>query len=234
MFKKIFMAAVLAGVIGGLSVTILQEFTTTPLILQAEELENLRTGEIAIHPVPAVVASSLSDAYVDVSTDIGSRIERVIFTTIANVLTGIGFALLLVASIALYGRSVEGRKGVIWGAAGFAIFSLAPALGLPPEVPGSMTAELGARQSWWFFCVAATGAGLWAIVFRRGAIWTIAGLSMVAVPHVFGAPQASEGGGASPPELAAHFAASSLVTAAVFWCALGWLSATFWVRFNNQ
>ena len=63
---------------------------------------------------------------------------------------------------------------------------------------------------------------------------SILGLSMVAVPHVFGAPQASEGGGASPPELAAHFAASSLVTAAVFWCALGWLSATFWVRFNNQ
>lgn len=228
------MAAVLAGVIGGLSVTILQEFTTTPLILQAEEFEKPRPGEIATHSVPAVAASSLSDAYVDVSTDIGSRIERVIFTTIANVLTGIGFALILVASIALYGRSVEGRRGVIWGVAGFAIFSLAPALGLPPEVPGSMTAELGARQSWWFFCVAATGAGLWAVVFRRGVIWTLAGLSMVAVPHVFGVPQSSEAGGGSPPELAAHFVASSLVTAAVFWCTLGWLSATFWVRFNDQ
>ncbi|MBH63053.1 MAG: cobalt transporter [Alphaproteobacteria bacterium] len=237
MFRRILMAAVLAGLIGGLGVSVLQEFTTTPLILQAETFETPRADEGANKPTPPVAQLSERAAHAHAareSTDIRNQVERAFYTTIANVLTGIGFALILVASIALHGQAVEGRKGVIWGAAGFAIVNLAPALGLPPEVPGTLSAELGARQSWWFLCVAATGAGLWIIVFRRGALWVLAGLSMMAVPHLFGAPQSEESGGAVPSELAAHFVAASLVTAAVFWCALGWLSAVFWMRFSDQ
>lgn len=231
------MAAVLVGLMGGLSVSILQEFTTTPLILQAEEFEQLRSGELEVRSVPKAAVSSLSATHLgisDGSVDIGSRIERVIFTTMANILTGIGFALILISSIALYGRSVEGRRGVVWGVAGFAIFSLAPALGLPPEVPGSSVTELGPRQSWWFFCVAATGVGLWAVVFGRGIVWVLGGLCMVALPHVVGAPHSNETSGAPPSELAAQFVAASLATAAIFWCTLGWLSGVFWMRLNSQ
>ena len=57
--------------------------------------------------------------------------------------TGMNFALILTACFALSGRPVTGQTGVLWGLAGFAIVSLAPALGLPPEVPswGNMLSE---------------------------------------------------------------------------------------------
>ena len=161
-------------------------------------------------------------------------LERTVYSTLANIIAGIGFALILVACIALTGRPVDGRAGVLWGIAGFAAINLAPALGLPPEVPGAMAAELGARQGWWMLCVAATATGLWMLIFRHGAIWVIAGIVTMALPHLIGAPQPVRIGGPVPPELAGHFVAASLVTAAIFWCALGWLSGTFWQRLGAK
>ena len=153
---------------------------------------------------------------------------------IANILTGTGFAFILVACIALSGRRVDGRTGVLWGIAGFAVINLAPALGLPPEAPGAMAAVLGARQGWWLLCVAATAAGLWMLIFRHGAFWMVAGIVTMVLPHLLGAPQPARIGGPVPPELAGHFVAASLVTAAIFWCALGWLSGTFWQRLGAK
>ncbi len=161
------------------------------------------------------------------------EIERLFLTTLANVLTATGFALILVACFALAGRPVGGREGLLWGIGGFATVSLAPALGLPPEVPGAMAAELGARQGWWILCVVATAAGLWLLVFRNSARWALPGVLLIVAPHLVGAPQPPEIGGAAPPELAAYFVAASLVTAAVFWAGLGWLSGTFWNRFRT-
>ena len=37
------------------------------------------------------------------------------------------------------------RQGLFWGFAGFAVFTLAPGLGLPPELPAMPAADLGAR-----------------------------------------------------------------------------------------
>ena len=157
-------------------------------------------------------------------------IGRIVYTMMANVLTAVGFALVLVACFALAGRPVSSREGVLWGIAGFTAASLAPALGLPPEVPGAMVAELSARQGWWLLCAVSTAGGLWLLVFRRSSPWTIAGLALLVVPHLVGAPQPQELGGSAPPEIAAHFVAASLVTAAVFWTGLGWLAGTFWNR----
>ena len=39
-------------------------------------------------------------------------------------------------------------------------------------------------------------------------------------------------GGPVPPELSAQFVAASLVTTAVFWTILGWLSGTLYRRFS--
>jgi predicted cobalt transporter CbtA len=97
-----------------------------------------------------------------------------------------------------------------------------------------MAAELAGRQMWWILCVAATAAGLWAMVFRNGAAWMIGGIAVIAFPHLIGAPQLERIGGNVPPELAAHFVAASLVTAAIFWCATGWLAGTFWDRFSSS
>ena len=122
----------------------------------------------------------------------------------------------------------------MWGMAGFATFTIAPALGLPPEVPGAMAAEIGARQIWWLSTAAATGVGLWCLVLG-GQMWLRAlGVVLIVLPHIIGAPQPGEIGGAVPPELAGHFVAASLVTAFVFWAVLGWLAGRFYDRFTGD
>jgi predicted cobalt transporter CbtA len=96
-----------------------------------------------------------------------------------------------------------------------------------------MAAELTGRQTWWILCVAATALGLWLLVFQPGIVWIGVGLVLIAAPHILGAPQPDRIGGPVPPELAGHFAAASIVTAAVFWSVLGWLSGTLWRRFER-
>src|SRR6202030_4532419 len=71
---------------------------------------------------------------------------RPVFTWMATTLTSVGFALLLVGAYAVSGRAVDAREGLLWGIAGFAAFALAPAFGLPPELPGSVAADLVARR----------------------------------------------------------------------------------------
>ena len=238
MFRRIFFTAILAGFLGGMGISIVHQFTTTPIILHAEEFESKGTTSGHKHShlrgtgSPLLILADSKDAAATDETGWApsAGLERTLYTTFANILSGIGFALILVACMALAGRPINGRTGVLWGIAGFAAINLAPALGLPPEVPGALTAELGARQGWWFLCVAATATGLWMLVFRSGTLWIVAGIALMALPHIIGAPQPARMGGAVPPELAGHFAAASLATAAIIWCMLGWLSGTFWQR----
>lgn len=238
MFRRIFFTAIFAGFLGGIGISVVHEFTTTPIILHAEEFESKgaptahkhSSSGPAANPVLVLAQSKAEPATDHAQWAPSDGLERTLYTTLANILTGIGFALILVACFALSGRAANGRTGVLWGIAGFAAINLAPALGLPPEVPGALAAELGPRQGWWLLCVAATATGLWMLVFRQGALWIVAGIALIALPHAIGAPQPARMGGAVPPELAGHFAAASLVTAAIFWTTLGWLSGTFWQR----
>jgi cobalt transporter subunit CbtA len=109
----------------------------------------------------------------------------------------------------------------VWGAAGFAIFTLAPAAGLPPELPGMEAAELGARQIWWGGASLAAALGLGLIAFWPGALAKVLAAALIVAPHVIGAPHPGEAAGKVPPELAAQFVTASLVTAALFWLVLG-------------
>jgi cobalt transporter subunit CbtA len=270
MIKRMFLAALAAGLLAGLLITAVQAFTTTPIILHAEEFE---TGKGTEHrhgtatPGVTIVAFSASGMVQFADTGHGGRpghthqnadeghggkpghtrqhtqgnkagaawgpaggLERMAFTGLANILIGIGFGLLLVACFALHGKPVDPRRGVLWGLAGFAVFTLAPGLGLPPEVPGSKAAALADRQIWWAFATAAAALGLWLMVFTKHQALKVLGVVIVAVPHLIGAPQPAEIGGKVPPELAGHFAAASIVVSAIFWASLGWLSGTFWER----
>jgi cobalt transporter subunit CbtA len=86
--------------------------------------------------------------------------------------TGIGFALLLVVVSELAGGIANWRQGAFWGLAGFAVFTLAPGLGLPPELPAMPAADLVSRQVWWIGTVLATAAGLALIAFRGTVGWS--------------------------------------------------------------
>ena len=82
----------------------------------------------------------------------------------------------------------------------------------------------------WFVAAAATALGLALMVFGKGIPWVVLGIVILAAPHIMGAPHPAEIGAKFPPEIAGHFAAASLVTAAIFWVVLGWLSGTFYRR----
>jgi cobalt transporter subunit CbtA len=237
-FRAIVFAAVAAGLAAGIAVSALQTVTTSPLILAAERYEQRAATSPAHAQEPARSLPALDAAAPKAGAAPAAGepwapadgIERIGYTTFANVLAGTGFALILTACFALAGGAVDGRRGMLWGAAGFAVFTLAPALGLPPELPGTAAADLAGRQLWWLTAAAGTAVGLWLLGFRRGATAKVLGLVALALPHLAGPPPAHQLTHAVPAELAAHFAAASIVTAAVFWILLGWLAGTFYAR----
>ncbi len=224
MWRHMLLAALIAGAAGGLIVTVVQQWQVAPLILEAERYEQaVDSAEYAPETRQGADNEEASWAPDD-------GVERTLFTALANVLSGIGFSLLLVAGYAVRGN-VNWRQGILWGLAGFASFVLAPALGLPPEPPGAAAAELFDRQAWWLGTVVATALGLAVMIFGRRWWISAAGAALLALPHVVGAPHPAELGGSAPPELAGAFVVASLFSMAVFWIVLGGLSAHLYRRF---
>lgn len=146
-------------------------------------------------------------------------------------LTYIAYALLLTAGFGVaqvYGKEIGLREGLLWGLAGFAAFQLAPAMGLAPELPGTMAADLTARQVWWLGTVVSTGLALAVLGYGRGTLSLALAALLLALPHVIGAPHPEGFSGVAPPELAAAFAARSLGVGLIAWAALGALAGHFW------
>ncbi|HEX2115429.1 MAG TPA: CbtA family protein [Alphaproteobacteria bacterium] len=219
MLRRILLVALIAGAVAGLVATLVQGARLWPLIAAAEQFE--QGGAASHHHGDAAPAHDH-----DWQPEDGA--ERIAFTALFNILAGFGFALLLNGALALRQTVLRGATpdiatGALWGLAGFVCFALAPALGLPPELPGMQAADLLDRQVWWAATALASAAGLALLAFARGAVWKVVGLVVLAAPHVIGAPYTHETGSV-PAELAAQFVAASLVAAAVFWIVLGALS----------
>ncbi len=223
--RHILVTALVAGCIAGLLFFAVQHAKLTPLILAAEVYES---GAAEHQPNSLGGAEHASPAW-----EPSSGLERTAFTALADIIVGVGYALLLVGAIALRGSPVDVSRGMAWGAAGYAVFSLAPALGLPPELPGSHAADLLARQEWWLGTVAATACGSALLAFSRPVLLKVVGAVVLALPHLIGAPHPHEIGGPVPPELAAEFAAASLATSALFWLVLGGLSGGIYARLGR-
>lgn len=216
MVRRVLLAAFTAGALAGLAVSAIHQFTTTALILQAETFEKSTGAHADDHGEPP------------------GAVERVVFTLATNILLGIGFCLILAACFTFHGGPVTGKVGLMWGMAGFAVFTLAPGLGLPPELPGTASADLAARQGWWALAVACTALGLWLLVFRASVGAKLGGIAVLLLPHMIGAPHPHELSHAVPAELAARFAAASIVVSAVFWAVSGWLSGAAYRRFADR
>ncbi|MGE0419096.1 MAG: CbtA family protein [Acetobacteraceae bacterium] len=220
-FRALVFAALIAGVAAGLVSSALQAWTMWPLIDAAEVME---TTAAAGHDQHGHDHQAHQHDGADWSPDGALRHS---LTVLFNIAAGVGFGLILNALIRLWmlqtGRFIRPWEGVAWGAAGFTTFALAPALGLPPELPGMMSGELLARQIWWIATAIGTAGGI-AIMTFLGPRWRGLGPVLILAPHLFGAPQA-DGHGPVPGEMAAAFATASLSAAAVFWVVLGWISA---------
>jgi cobalt transporter subunit CbtA len=228
--RRALIVALLAGFVACLAVTAVQQAVVVPLIVQAESFEDAR-----VTAPPAAqgrgAGASAGHHHDEDAWKPADGFQRIAFTALANLGIGVGFALILVAAVTLSGRPLDARHGLLWGAAGFATFALAPAVGLPPELPGSVSAAVLPRQAWWLATAAATGTGLALIVFGRHAALKLLGAAAIALPHAVGAPHPPGGeAGTAPPELAARFAVLSLASAALFWAVLGWVSGAVWRR----
>ena len=220
MFRAIVFAAALAGLAGGVFATVVQSARIIPLILEAETYEQASDSGHHEAGGQAEEEAWAPDGW----------LERTAFTVLANVLAAVAFALLMAAAFALRGE-VDWYSGVLWGMGGYAAFVLAPALGLPPEVPGAAAAELGPRQLWWSGTALATGLGLGAIFLLRRPVWVAVGAFLLVVPHLIGAPQPADHHGLAPAELARTFVVATLVTEFLFWVVLGGLTGFFFARF---
>jgi cobalt transporter subunit CbtA len=236
MFRRIFAAALGAGIGVGVLIAAIQQVSLVPMILQAEKYES---GVVVPHQhehgaMPALVGQANAHENHGAPMVAEDSPWRPVFTWIATTLTSVGYALLLVGAFAVSGRAVDAREGLLWGLAGFVAFALAPAFGLPPELPGSVAADLLLRQSWWIATMAATALALGLMVFVRAA-WAIpVGIALLAAPHLVGAPHPAEGSGLVPPELASEFAARSLGVNAIFWALLGLATGALYARFGRS
>jgi cobalt transporter subunit CbtA len=163
----------------------------------------------------------------------GGAFSRDALTSLFFGLTYIGYALVLVAGYGLadaFGKRVTLREGLLWGIAGYTAIQLAPAMGLAPELPGTMAADLASRQIWWFGTAICTAAALGLLGYGKGVASVIGAVLLLAIPHVIGAPELDSYSGVAPPELASAFAARSLAVGLIVWSALGALSGWFWSR----
>ncbi|MEE8172577.1 MAG: CbtA family protein, partial [Alphaproteobacteria bacterium] len=210
---RILLPAVIAGVIAGALLTGLQHIEVIPLIYEAETYE---TSAV----VGGAHASDATGAQETEPWAPEDGLERVGITLLSNIVAAVGFGLLLSVSFVLLsakGRSVVWRGGLLWGLAGFGIFNLAPALGLPPELPGTEAAALDVRQGWWILTVVLTALGLGLIAFARPVYVRALGVIPLAIPHFIGAPAPEHHGGLAPEEMAERYIYASLATSAVFW-----------------
>ena len=233
MFARMFYASCIAGLLCGMLLTAIQAASVVPIIIEAESYE-----------APEAPTASETQAKVHVHDDGHSHdhgdgwapedgFERTFWTTLSNVGTAIGFSLLLVGILA-WRNTVSLPQGLLWGGVGFAVFFAGPALGLTPEIPGAVAADIVDRQIWWIGTAVATGIGLGLIITIPNVSLKIAGAVLLAVPHLIGAPHPEVTGGAAPQELADRFVMASTITNAIFWLALGLASAGAYLLLNRN
>ena len=213
MFRRIVFSAGLAGLIAGILLTAIQQLQVAPIILEAETYE-------AAEPEAATHAHADGSRHEHDAGSPEGGFGRTLRTGVANIGMAIGFALLLGAAFSLRGR-VNWQQGILWGLGGYAAFFALPALGLTPELPGTVAAALEERQAWWLVTVTLSAVGVALLGLTRGWPWKVAALGLIAVPHLIGAPHPDPYTTLAPPELLQTFIVATAIANAVFWVVLG-------------
>jgi cobalt transporter subunit CbtA len=233
MIGRIVLAALVAGLLAGFVLAGIQQVRLTPLIAQGETYEKAADGEQppCRETMPGMKTCGDGGAP---PWQPAEGISRTLFTSAASMLAGAGYAIVLTGISLLSGVPITKGNGMIWGLCGFLAAALAPAMGLPPEVPGMPESDVSARQLWWASTIALTGLAIYLIALRPEAWAKFLAVPLLALPHLIGAPTAHESATQIPPELASRFATNSLAAAAIFWCLIGLFLGLAFERFNLQ
>ena len=214
--KSLLIAAAVTSLLAGLLLTLVQQLQIIPILEQAEQIEAQRHHD----------HDETEHEHIWMPQQ---GMERHAFTALSNVLLALGFTLILAAAVQLTRRKLDWRQGLLWGLAGYAVFFLAPAFGMTPDLPGMDSADLEQRQLWWMMTSACTGLALALLVFKRSWMFRLAGLMVLALPHLIGAPQQSADANI-PMDLLQAFLIASLIVNALFWLFLG----GFYGYFHNK
>ncbi|SMF73349.1 CbtA family protein [Pseudobacteriovorax antillogorgiicola] len=233
--SKIFIVAFLSGIMGGSLYSLVQNYRVVPLIAQAELFEG---GDIVSYDDPDTVEGHVAHQHLlnpdgveeganhhDPSEWKPSQgAQRLFFTWVSNVVLATAWSFLL-CGIFLFIPKLSMRVGMLWGLLGYLAFFVAPAIGLPPELPGMLAADLEDRQLWWLLTAASSFSGMICLYF--GKHWTIR-FSMVGfliLPHVFGAPHPRVQGGTAPETLWKNYVAATYGANLILWLSLGLIVA---------
>ena len=239
MFTRVFFAAILAGIAAGLVLATLQHFRTTPLIIAAESFE----GKSAHQHSPVKTPPAHREPGHNHATDHNEPqpttkattghdhdpnawapkdgFERTFYSALSDVMIAIGFAFLLAAASLLTGVAITPLNGALWGLTAFAIFTLAPAAGLPPELPGMPAADLVSRQIWWWLCVISGAIGVGLIALKPKPLFILIAVAFIAAPHLIGAPQPVSHESAVPAHMIQSYVANALFILAITWVVVG-------------
>lgn len=253
MINRLITVSLLAGLCAGLFVAVLQHFSATPLILKAETYENAEKAASAFEPAPGIVPAltqqtpailHLAHSHEKTAPNAAPSVDhahgeeegwkpenglpRTAFTTLVTVGTAISFAFLLIGVMLVTGANITSQSALTYAAAAFFAFGLAPAAGLAPELPGSASAALEARQLWWLSTVLASAGGLWLLLKLRSGWLGLLGVALLLAPHVIGAPHPVTLESKVPAEIAARFTGLSIVLQGVLWLAVGYATGRFW------
>jgi cobalt transporter subunit CbtA len=256
LFRQLIYAALGVGLLAGVLLTLVQQFQVMPLILAAEQYEStppsLPTTQTAHSHHERATVEHGHQAW---SPEDGN--ERLGFSLLSNVLAGIGMAMTLLGAMGWlqarrniqhqdkpYQAMIQTKiqtmiQGVGWGMAGFATFFVAPALGLPPEIPGIEAAPIGNRQTWWILTVLSTALSIALVVFAPKR-WKAVGVCLLFVPHLIALPpvpgpeflQTDPNTVAALTQLHHQFIVASTLSNFLYWILLGVASVAvmrFWI-----
>ena len=217
-FRNLVLSAFIIAIFAGLIFSAYQAFFITPIILSSEVYEVL---EPASHQIEAW------------SPEDG--IERHTWSFATNFLLCFAYALILLSAMTVK-TNITVIKGLYWGIAAYLTIFVAPALGLPPEIPGMEAAFLEGRQVWWIVTLIFTAVSLWMIAFQ-GLFYKGIGVVLITIPHIFGAPQSESHGFANTDPQAVEalttlwhqFIIQTSIANALLWLVIG-ASAGFLVN----
>ncbi len=243
MFHRMLTSALFAGFAAGLLAALLHFAFIQKYVLLGETYENGKAVHYA--GVDAAAAMRTDDHGSGVADghdhDHGAAtapvqpgegaLGRNALTVLFTALVYAGYGMIMVAGFAVaehFGHEVRARDGLFWGLAGFVTVQLLPAIGLAPELPGTLAPDVGLRQAWWLGTAAATATALALIAYGRVRLVHGAAILLLVSPHLIGAPALDGFIGVAPPELAATFAARALAVGLIGWATLGFLAGRFW------
>ena len=126
MIYRVLKTVFLSGLLAGILISGVQMFKVVPLIYYAENLGVNLSNQINVpEKTDNFRLDPLEDEWMP-----EDGFERSFYTSISNVITGFAFSLMLVSVFLLRDRPVTFRSGILWGLAGFFVFSIAFSSGL--------------------------------------------------------------------------------------------------------